>query len=110
MTCTCTSPKRRAKATWVRRRQVLRREEQDLVAQEGLVELAKDAGVHVGGKLDAGDLGAELRRQRSDTHCPRSSGRQGLLRVLMDSRKTTKSVCSAAVSFRAGRAAEPFSE
>jgi hypothetical protein len=39
-----------------------------------------------------------------------SLGRQGLLSVLIDSKKTTKSVCSAALSFKAGRAAEPFSE
>ena len=40
----------------------------------------------------------------------RSSGRQGLLKVLIDSRNTTRSVCSAALSFRALTSAEPRSE
>jgi ATP-binding protein involved in chromosome partitioning len=40
----------------------------------------------------------------------RSSGRQGLLKVLMDSRNTTRSDCSAALSLSGGISFEPRSE
>ena len=85
-----------------RRRHILRREEQHLVAQEGLVHGAEDLVVHVVRELDARDLGAEIRGQAGGREnigptgsAPWSSGRHGLLRVLIDSRKTTRSVCSA---------------
>ena len=97
------------------RRQVLRREQQHLVAQERLVQAAKHLVVQLVRQLDAGDLGAEIgasagEPKKTQWQRPWSSGRQGLLRVLIDSRNTTRSVCSAAVSFSAGTALEPFSE
>ncbi len=75
-------------------RHILRREEQHLVAQERLVKRAEQLVVHLVRQREAGDLTAEIRSQRPYLQRPWSSGRHGLLRVLRDSRNTTRSVCS----------------
>jgi hypothetical protein len=46
------------------RRHVLRREQQDLVAQEGLVYGAKNSVIHFGREVDAGDLRTQMARER----------------------------------------------
>src|SRR5206468_880648 len=48
-----------------RRRQLLWREQQYLIAQECLVDGAENLIAYVFGQIDARDLGAELRRQRT---------------------------------------------
>src|SRR5258706_9615068 len=100
-------------------RQFLRRKEQDLVAEERPIKALKKGFVHAARQIDAGNLCAEPRRQRANgegpalaaqKHRPRSSGRHGLLKVLIDSRNTTKSDRSAAVSRSGPTALEPLSE
>ena len=49
-----------------RRRQLLRREDQHLVAQEGVVEGAKDVRRHARREIQPADARTELRRQRLD--------------------------------------------
>ena len=57
-----------------RRRQVVRREDEHLVAQEGVVEGAKVVGRDAAREVEAGDLGAEARRQRADAERRLGSG------------------------------------
>ena len=52
------------------RRQVQRREDEHLVAQKGLVQAAEKGRVEVACEVDAGDLGAQLGRQRADGERP----------------------------------------
>ena len=53
------------KGDLARRRQILRREQQHLVAQEGLVDGAKNAVIHLGGEVDTGDFRTEVARERA---------------------------------------------
>jgi hypothetical protein len=55
-------------------RQVLHAKEQYLVAQKGVVDRAKGRFIDSLGEIGAEDLGAELRRQRSDVEQPHFRG------------------------------------
>ena len=57
-----------------RRRQLVRREDEHLVAQEGVVEGAEVVGRDAAREVEAGDLGAEARRQRADAEGRPGSG------------------------------------